>query len=367
MKLKNINLKGIYNENLDKERRYLRMKKFMKNILLGLVVILTISGQPVLASDYNLNTSVYNHLENWDTEFEIDYYDSDVLEVVKDIAEKDDYLIRSLRRLEYERVGDKATVKVTYLTTKEQEEYINKELTRIVKSLITNNMSDYDKIKTINKYLVDRYEYDKSLLSNNVYSALTTGKTTCQGYAMTTYKMLKLAGIENKIIIGDLDGVAHGWNLVKINGKWYHLDVTNNDVADNKYFLKNDKFLRSEGFVWEANDYPICDENYQVTSNSSITILNNYGQTSSGYKSNIDGNWYLSNGSWHFLNNTGIYATGWNLIDNKWYCLGNNGVMQTGWIYSSGKWYYCYPVKGDMATNYTINGYRVDSSGAWIA
>ena len=357
------------------------MKKFMKNILLGLVVILTISGQPVLASDYNLNTSVYNHLENWDTEFEIDYYDSDVLEVVKDIAEKDDYLIRSLRRLEYERVGDKATVKVTYLTTKEQEEYINKELTRIVKSLITNNMSDYDKIKTINKYLVDRYEYDKSLLSNNVYSALTTGKTICQGYAMTAYKMLNLAGIENKIIIGYLNEVSHGWNLVKLNGKWYQLDVTNNDVANNKYFLVNDKTLRNDGFTWEANDYPICDENYEATSNSSISVLNNstqnitqnkqesnnYGQTSNGYKTNVDGKWYSSNGSWYFLKNTGIYATGWNIIDNKWYCLGNNGVMQTGWIYSSGKWYYCYPVRGDIATNSIINGYRVDSSGAWIA
>ena len=124
-------------------------------------------------------------------------------------------------------------------------------------------MSDLDKIKTINKYIVDRYEYDDSLLSNNVYSALTKGKTICQGYAMTAYKMLNLVGIENKIIIGDLDGVAHGWNLVKLNGKWYHLDVTNNDVANNKYFLKNDKALRSDGFTWEANDYPICDENYE--------------------------------------------------------------------------------------------------------
>ena len=61
---------------------------------------------------------------------------------------------------------------------------------------------------------------------------------------MTAYKMLKLAGIENKIIVGNLDGVAHGWNLVKLNGKWYHLDVTNNDVTSNKFFLKNDKYLR---------------------------------------------------------------------------------------------------------------------------
>ncbi|MCE5220680.1 MAG: cell wall-binding protein [Clostridium sp.] len=357
------------------------MKKFIKNLLLGLIIISALGVQPVFATDYDLNTSVYNHLENWDTEFEINYYSSDALDVVKDIAKKDDYLTRSLRRLEYNRVGHRATVKVTYLTTKEQEEYINKELTQIVNSIITNSMSDFEKIKTINKYIVDRYEYDDSLVSNNVYSALTTGKTICQGYAMTAYKMLNLAGIENKIIVGDLDGVPHGWNLVKLNGNWYQLDVTNNDVANDRYFLKNDDLLRHDGFTWEANDYPICDENYDPTSNRSTTILNNntqnvtqnkqesnnYGQTLSGYKSNVDGNWYCSNGSWYFLKNIGIYSTGWNIIDNKWYCLESNGKMKTGWIYYNRKWYYCYPVSGDMATNTIIDGYRVDLTGAWIA
>jgi transglutaminase/protease-like cytokinesis protein 3 len=226
-------------------------------------MLLVVSGESVLAADYDLNTSVYNHLENWETEFEISYYKSDVLDVIIDIAKKDDYLTRSLNRLVYNKVGNRATVKVTYKTTKEQEEYINNELTRIVNSIITKNMSDIDKIKAINKYIIDRYEYDDSLVSNNVYSALTTGKTVCQGYAMTAYKMFSLVGIENKIIIGELDGIAHGWNMVKVDGKWYNLDVTNNDVTNNKYFLRDDRTLRDDGFTWEANDYPICDKNYE--------------------------------------------------------------------------------------------------------
>src|SRR5471030_2358807 len=135
------------------------MNKLIKNLLLGLIILLSISGQSVFAADYDLDTYVYNHLENWDTEFEISYYKSDVLELIQDIAKKDDYLTRSLKKLVYERVGEKATVKVTYLTNKEQEEYINIELEKIVNSIITNNMSEIDKIKTINKYIIDRYEY----------------------------------------------------------------------------------------------------------------------------------------------------------------------------------------------------------------
>ena len=330
------------------------MKKIIKNLLIGLIIISAICGQPVFAAAYDLNSDVYNHLENWDTEFEISYYKSDVLDIIRDIAKKDDYLNRSLSKLVYERVGNRATVKVTYITTKEQEEYINMELQTIVDSIITNNMSDFDKIKIINKYLVDRYKYDDSLVSNNVYSALTTGKTTCQGYAMTAYKMLNLAGIENRIIIGDLDGVPHGWNLVKLDEKWYHLDVTNNDaVGTDRYFLKDDKDLRNDKFDWEANDYPECNKNYEE-------VLNNY-------KSYLDGNWYNNNGSWYFNKNTNTHVTGWNLINNNWYCFGRDGRMETGWIYYNGKWYYCYPTNGNMATNTIVNGYRIDSNGAWIA
>ncbi|ETJ34932.1 hypothetical protein Q604_UNBC10655G0001, partial [human gut metagenome] len=34
--------------------------------------------------------------------------------------------------------------------------------------------------------------YDDTLKSDNVYTALTTKSTICQGYAMTVYKMLNI-------------------------------------------------------------------------------------------------------------------------------------------------------------------------------
>lgn len=346
------------------------MKKFIKNLSIGLIVTLTIVGQPVFAADNDFNTNVYNHLENWDTEFEVSYYDSDVLELVKEIVKKDDYLERSISRMVYERVGKRATIKVTYKTTKEQEEYINVELVKIINSIILPNMSDFDKVKTINKYIIDRYEYDKSLKSNNVYSALTTGKTICQGYAMTAYKMLNLVGIENKIVVGELDGVPHGWNLVKLNEKWYNLDITNNDsTGKNKYFLKNDKVLKNDGFVWKAEDYPSSNEDYNESLDNykAFTINNKNGQASGKYKSGIDGKWDTKNSFKYFVKNSGIYAKGWNEIDNKWYYLGNDGVMQVGWINYEGKWYYCYSGSGIMAVNTVIDGYTINSNGIWVS
>lgn len=69
------------------------MKKLIKRIILGLAVISVVSinsEKPTFAASqyYNMQEiedSIYNHLENWDTSFPIYYYEKDVLDVIKEI------------------------------------------------------------------------------------------------------------------------------------------------------------------------------------------------------------------------------------------------------------------------------------------
>ncbi|MBS2904936.1 transglutaminase domain-containing protein, partial [Klebsiella pneumoniae] len=104
---------------------------------------------------------------------------------------------------------------IQYRTNKDQEDYIDSELSRIVNNLIDSRMSTEEKIEAINNYVVKIYKYDDTLKSDNVYTALTTKSTICQGYAMTVYKMLNILGIDCRIINGDKSGTSHAWNLVK--------------------------------------------------------------------------------------------------------------------------------------------------------
>lgn len=249
------------------------MSKLIKRIAIGLITVSIISmnfEKNVFAdsSDYSvqeIEDSILNHLEDWDTSFDIDYYNKDALDLVREASRKDDYLNMSITRLEYIGNRERSTINVAYRTTAEEEKQIDNELESVINIIITPDMNDADKVKAINKYLVDRYEYDYTLASNNAYKALTIGKSTCQGYAMTAYKMFKLAGVENRIIKGTLNGVAHGWNLVKVNGNWYHIDVTNNDSTNdiNRFLLKSDSYLAKEGFAWDSNDYQKCPSNYE--------------------------------------------------------------------------------------------------------
>lgn len=55
------------------------------------------------------------------------------------------------------------------------------------------------------------------------YGALVTGDTVCKGYAMAWKVLMDRMGIPCLVICKG-DG-SHLWNLVQLDGKWYHIDV----------------------------------------------------------------------------------------------------------------------------------------------
>ena len=67
--------------------------------------------------------------------------------------------------------------------------------------------------------------------ASNVYSALIEGRAICEGYADAFTLLAKRWGLEVEKVTGESGpgGDSHAWNLVRIEGAWYHVDVTWND------------------------------------------------------------------------------------------------------------------------------------------
>lgn len=99
---------------------------------------------------------------------------------------------------------------------------------RAIMEQITPDMDDYDKLKFFHDYLVLNCENDtESPYSNTIYGALVQKNALCEGYAKAFSYLCNLAGIENTIVTGLTGaGVYHMWNMVKLGGNWYHVDVT---------------------------------------------------------------------------------------------------------------------------------------------
>lgn len=52
----------------------------------------------------------------------------------------------------------------------------------------------------------------------------------CQGYAAAYSALLNAVGIPNYVVSGSVPNGSHAWNAVQLNGQWYYIDPTWNDM-----------------------------------------------------------------------------------------------------------------------------------------
>lgn len=120
-----------------------------------------------------------------------------------------------------------------------QEEYqaMQKVISRFVQTCIRAGMTDFEKEMAIVQYLVANVEYPYERYAagldtredHSAYGALVKGEAVCEGYAEAFCWLADSLGLETKFIYGNYGGQLHDWNLVKLEGNWYHVDVTSDD------------------------------------------------------------------------------------------------------------------------------------------
>ena len=163
-----------------------------------------------------------------------------------------------------------------------------------LKELDLKGKSDYRKIQAIHDYLCDNIEYDteksgddKGGTEHTAYGALVEGKSVCQGYAISLYRLLLEAGVDCRVIDGqglETGGLssAHSWNIVSIGGVYFYVDTTWDDSSGSKdYFLKNRDDFETDHVMSEEYDkdfvteqYPVSQSGYPVDYDTPIKALN---------------------------------------------------------------------------------------------
>ena len=169
--------------------------------------------------------------------------------------------------LEYNASAQQFEVIFTYRLTENELSEMNRAAEKAAQEIIaqlTPDMDDYEKLKFFHDYLILNCETDTSYpYADTVYGALVEKKALCEGYSKAFSYLCNLAGIENAIVTGQTY-VAHMWNMVKVDGNWYHVDVTWDkpddelhkkfpDVILYQYFMVTDSVIENNHIIW---DYP---------------------------------------------------------------------------------------------------------------
>lgn len=146
------------------------------------------------------------------------------------------------------------------------------EIDRIVDKLVLEIRKETDtpwkQLLLVHDFLIRHIAYDETLdpAKNQVISALLDGETLCQGYAQTFQLIGQRLGFDVRLISGESGGAGHAWNLVKLDGKFYHVDVTHDDPTPDRgpkaaighiHFLRSDSVMK-ETHQWNAAEYPAC-------------------------------------------------------------------------------------------------------------
>ena len=150
-------------------------------------------------------------------------------------------------------------INVNKIYSEENIVKINEVVDRVIKENIVDTMTTTQKLKIIHDYIIDNTKYD-TLKSKNINDMTYKSNTAigvllewygiCSGYSDAMGIFLDKLGIDNYKISND----THIWNLVKVNNKWLHIDLTWDDPIYKQNLNRDTYFLITTAELEKLND-----------------------------------------------------------------------------------------------------------------
>lgn len=150
-------------------------------------------------------------------------------------------------------------IKVNKIYSEENIVKINEVVDKVIKENIVDTMTTTQKLKIIHDYIIDNTKYDTlksknindmTYKSNTAIGVLLEGYGICSGYSDAMGIFLDKLGIDNYKISND----THIWNLVKVNNKWLHIDLTWDDPIYEQNLNRDTYFLIATAELEKLND-----------------------------------------------------------------------------------------------------------------
>ncbi|OQA65700.1 MAG: Exoglucanase B precursor [Firmicutes bacterium ADurb.Bin262] len=173
---------------------------------------------------------------------------------------------------------------------------------------VSAEMTDAEKVMAVHDYIIlnTKYDYCNYLqgtvphVSYTAYGVLVNGAGICNAYSLAFSAIMQRLGIETITVYGK--SIGHSWNMVKLDGKWYHVDLTWDDPVFSaaKGWINNDYDL--EGYVGHDN-LLLSDSAARATGHSGW-LPDTYPATSALYDNkyaSIHSGMFYKQGYWHYI------------------------------------------------------------------
>ncbi len=153
---------------------------------------------------------------------------------------------------------------------REHQAAMEARITKLVRP--TADMTEWEKEVYIHDFICTHVKYDKlkKPYSHEIIGPLGQGIGVCEGIAKTVKVLCDALGIWCIIAVSDANAekkikYRHAWNVIKVGGKFYHLDVTFDNTLSSSDNIRYDYFNQSDKYLFKDHEpviyeVPSCDD-----------------------------------------------------------------------------------------------------------
>lgn len=177
---------------------------------------------------------------------------------------------------------NKRELNLRYNFTPQKRDFFKAEIDKAVKCLFQPekllNLSELNKVACVYKWIASNTTYNEySSFNQTIYSVLINRNSVCTGYAKTAQYLLGLLGVESHLVFGKFhsdksDKGRHGWNIVRIDGIWYHVDFCLADPLLKHLLNPYENPIIVDGVMWNY----FCKSTDTILKNRSIEFIDKY-------------------------------------------------------------------------------------------
>ncbi|MGV8146824.1 MAG: transglutaminase domain-containing protein [Alkaliphilus sp.] len=148
------------------------------------------------------------------------------------------------------RVVNEIVEDTRYSTASEYVDSDSEAIIELVNELISENMTEMEKLETIHEWVINNIDYNYEAFTNGDFTMTTASQTLENGYGMCReYSFLmaalaRAAGLNARVVYGDTritnswEAHKHAWNEIMVDGSWITVDAT-----WNAGYIQNGEFV----------------------------------------------------------------------------------------------------------------------------
>lgn len=187
------------------------------------------------------------------------YHDVDFSEIVREYARQNPDRVMETPNVTYQvwpNRGDTRVVELlfVYRTDRDVLRAMRGQVQPVFSSAalyVSGQAQERVKFQQLHAFLTERFdEYSFHSTVTPAYSLLCEGIGDSNAFSRVYAAMCSRIGLEAMVVSGTREGEKHQWNLVKIEGNWYHLDL----MASRRFEPLTDGEMT--GYEWDREIYP---------------------------------------------------------------------------------------------------------------